>query len=276
MKHVFYSLGLILLFACNNQEKEARMLLDEARMQYAKQEYLTAKQYLDSLKVAYPKEFSVQRERQALVKEIEYAEQTRNLMYCDSLLTIREPEVEVLKKNFIFEQDTAYEATGKYVHKSQRIERNVQRSYLRANVQENGELLLASVYYGAKPIKHTALKASLKGGEYAQTEPVTYDGANNYSFTDGGMTTEIVSYSKGKDNGVAAFIGNHQTKELIRLSFLGDREYVTTLFAADKEAISACYRLSLGILEVERLKKEKQIAQTKIEYLKEKMKQAEE
>lgn len=272
MKQLIYLLGLVLLFSCASKEKEARSVLEEARSLYQAQSYSGAKQLLDSLKVQYPKEFQVQRERQDLVVEIELAEQTRNLEYCDSLLVVKLPEVEKLKKDFIFEKDTAYEETGKYVHKSQKIERNLQRSYLRSGVNENGEMFIASVYYGGKPIKHSALKVSLKSGEYAQTEIIPFDGSNNYTFTDGGMTSEIVTYTKGKDNGVLAFISNHEGKELLKLTYLGDREYVTTLFAVDQKAISESYVLSLGLLEIEKLKKEIAIAKSKIEYLNGKMK----
>lgn len=272
MRHIICLLGFVLFFSCNSDKKEATVLLEEARSLYNNNEYLGAKHLLDSLKTTYPKQFPIQRERLALIKHIELAEQTRNLQYCDSLLQLRLPEVELLKKDFIFEQDTAYEATGKYIHKSQRIEYNIRHSYLRSSVNEQGEMLLSSVYYGERPIKHTALKVSLKGGEYAQTESIPYDGGNNYTFTDGGMITETVTYAKGKDNGVIAFISNHEGKELIRLTYLGEREYITTLSEANRNAIEATLHLSIGLSDIEKLRKEIKIAEAKIEYLNEKMK----
>lgn len=274
MRPIIFLFSLALFFSCNSKEKEARALLEEARSLYDSSEYIGAKLLLDSLKTTYTKEFPVQRERQALVKEIELSEQNRNLLYCDSLLSIKVPEAETLKKEFIFEQDTAYEATGKYLYKTQSVEQNIQRSYLRSTVNEKGEMLLFSVYYGGKALRHAALKVSLRGGEYAQTESIPFDGGNNYTFTDGGMITETVTYAHGKDNGAIAFIANYEGKEAIKLSYLGDREYTTTLSSVNQKAISATYRLAIALSEVEELKKQRTIALAKIDYLKERMKPA--
>ncbi len=270
MKRFLYLVSLLAFFACQNNEKAAKEELQKAQTLYENHEYSGSKQVLDSLKVKYPKEFPVLKEGQFLRKEIELAEQNRNLMFCDSLLKIKTIEVEPLKKDFIFEKDPEYEDIGKYIYKTQRIENNVQKSYLRSGVNELGEMFISSIYYGGKPIKHTALKVSVKNGEYAETESIAPDGSNNYSFTDGGMTTETVTYINGKDNGVILFIYN-QAKEPIKVSYLGEKEVSITLSENDKAAIVKTYDLSSTLLEIERLKKEIRIAEAKIAYLKEKM-----
>ena len=266
MKQFICILGLFLLFSCNNQEEKARQELQKAQNMYNIQEYFGARQTLDSLKIKYPKEFPVLKEGQLLIKKIELAEQTRNLRYCDSLLIDRNIEFESLKKDFIFEKDTVYEEIGKYIHKSQKIELNVQKSYIRSGVFETGDMFISSVYYGAKPIKHTALKINAKSGEYAQTEAIPHDGGNNYSFIDGGMTTETVTYSKGKDNGVILFIYN-KIKEPVTATYIGERNISITMSNSDKTAITAAYNLSVTLSDIERLKKESKIAQAKIDYL---------
>lgn len=99
-----------------------------------------------------------------------------------------------MKKGFAFEKDSVYEEIGNYIWKQQTIERNVQRCYVRCGVNEEGEMYLASVYYGGRPIEHTGIKLSLKDGQFAETASIPYDGGLNYRFKDMGSTTEVVTY----------------------------------------------------------------------------------
>ncbi len=277
MKHLFYLAILLLFISCENKEQKAREVLSKAQEQYNRQEYFGAKQTLDSLKIKYPKEFPVLKEGQFLFKKVELAEQTRNLHYCDSMIQVKMPEVEPLKKDFIYERDTAYEETGKYIYKTQRIELNVQRCYIRSGVSESGEMFLSSVYYGSKPIKHEALRVSSKGDEYAQTNTIPPDGSNNYSFTDGGMTTETVTYTGGNDNGVILFIYNKaQAKNPVTATYVGEKNISIAMSEADKTVVMKTYDLSAALLEIEKLKKDKKTAEIKIAYLQEKMKDGEE
>ena len=268
MKHILYVMALLLFLSCENQEKKARIELQKAQSMYDRKEYAGAKRTLDSLKINYPKEFPVLRERQALIKKIELAEQTRNLLHCDSLLQCKWVELDENKKNFIFEKDTAYEDIGKYIHKTQQIEANLQKSYIRSGVNELGEMFITSIYYSSRPNKHTALKVSAKGGEYAQTESIPHDGGNNYTFTDEGMHTEAVTYTKDKDNGAILFIYD-RVKEPITATYIGDKEITITMSNADKVAVVETYNLSITLSDIEKLKKEINIAQAKIDYLNE-------
>jgi hypothetical protein len=252
MKKFFYLLLVSAFFSCNNQEKAAREVLQKAQDLYDRQAYLSARQTLDSLKINFPKVFPVLKERQLLIEKIEYATQTRNLLYCDSMLLVKQAEAELLKKGFVFEKDPEYDDIGKYLCESQSIEKNLQRTYIRSSVNELGEMTLSSIYCGSRPVQHVALRVSIVAGEFAQTETVAPDGANNYSFSDGGMTTETVSYAKGRDNGVTAFIyGRH--RENIRASLLGDREIAFAISLADKDALVKTCDLATVLSEIKKL-----------------------
>jgi hypothetical protein len=174
--------------------------------------------------------------------------------------------IESFKKDFILEKDPEYDTIGKYVYKTQSIERNVEKSYIRTSVNEPGEMTLSSVYYGAKPVRHTALRVSTRAGESAQTESIAPDGANNYTFTDGGMTTETVSYAKKRDNDVILFIYNHP-RENIKAVLLGEREASFTVSDADKTALIKTFDFAAALSEIEKLKTEREIAGLKLEYL---------
>ena len=164
MKKLAICITLIaaILTGCNGDEKAAQARLDKARAMYENNEFFGAKNEIDSIRALYPKEVKVLKQGLTLMRQVEVKEAERNIAFCDSLLPIKLEEVEGLKKGFAFEKDSVYEEIGNYIWKQQTIERNVQRCYVRCGVNEEGEMYLASVYYGGRPIEHTGIKLSLK------------------------------------------------------------------------------------------------------------------
>ena len=140
-----------ILTGCNGDEKAAQARLDKARAMYENNEFFGAKNEIDSIRTLYPKEVKVLKQGLTLMRQVEVKEAERNIAFCDSLLPIKLEEVEGLKKGFAFEKDSVYEEIGNYIWKQQTIERNVQRCYVRCGVNEEGEMYLASVYYGGRP-----------------------------------------------------------------------------------------------------------------------------
>jgi len=271
MKKFLY-LGFFLVFtvSCNNNSKLAENLLKEAQTYYESQEYANAKLYLDSLKLSFPKEAAIQKERLQLMRLIELKEYTRNLNYCDSMLIIYEAKADSLKKNFLFEKDKNYDEIGKYLLKQQKTENNLQKTYIRCHVNEYGELILESVYYGSNPINHTKIKVSSPTGEYTETESIPRDGGLNYAFQDFGAVTEIVTYKKEKNGSVIQFIcDNHNGK--LKVEYIGSKTYSTWLTPVEKNAVIRVNELATVLSDIDRLKKEIQKAQSRIEYLKAKI-----
>lgn len=158
MKKLAICITLIaaILTGCNGDEKAAQARLDKARAMYENNEFFGAKNEIDSIRALYPKEVKVLKQGLTLMRQVEVKEAERNIAFCDSLLPIKLEEVEGLKKGFAFEKDSVYEEIGNYIWKQQTIERNVQRCYVRCGVNEEGEMYLASVYYGGRPIEHTS------------------------------------------------------------------------------------------------------------------------
>ena len=149
-----YSIGLLLLCvlsSCNQDAKQAQEGLDRARAYYERNEFFSARNEIDSVRAKYPKELGAMKEALTLMRQIDLREAERNIAFCDSLMPIRLHEADSLKAGFTFEKDSAYEEIGHYIWKQQTIERNVQRCYVRCGVDENGEMYVASVYYGGRP-----------------------------------------------------------------------------------------------------------------------------
>lgn len=256
-------LSSLFLTGCG-EEKEAKMRLKEAKSLYENKLFSTAKSVIDSINTLYPKEIAVRKEALTLMRLVERGESERNITYCDSLLPIRRKEAEDLKKGFVFEKDTAYDETGNYIRKTMTVERNVERSYIRCGVNEEGEMYMASVYFGSKPIEHTGLKFSGKDGAMAETPSIPYDGGLNYRFKDSGNTTEVVSYKGEHCRTIANFVYTTDEKERIKAEYTGGKPYVLYLSDNDKKGIKATYELAMALSDINAMEKEKVRSEKKI------------
>ena len=159
---IYIPLVAALLTACEGDRRAAEERLAQAQALYERNEFFGAKNEIDSIKMLYPKEVTVLRQALNLMRQVEWKEAERNIAFCDSVLPIKREELVGLQAGFVFEKDSAYEEIGHYIWKRQTIERNVQRCYVRCGVNEEGEMYLASVFYGGKPIEHTSVRLSLR------------------------------------------------------------------------------------------------------------------
>ena len=274
MKRIYLLFFLIAVVAagCGSENDAAEARYAAAQQLFQAGQWAEAKQELDSLKALYPKQVGALRKGLTLMRTIEMSEQERNFAYCDSLLTVKLDEAQALSKNFVLEKDEEYQEIGQWVYKNQRIERNVERSYLRSNVSEKGEFALVSVYFGRGAINHHALKVSVNSGNFAETAGVQRDGGNNYTFTDNGNVSEIVSYFTEKDGGATAFIDQHP-KERIKIEYLADgkAKHAIILADGDRKAITETFGYAAVLSDIEHLKRELEKAKSRIEYLKVKL-----
>jgi hypothetical protein len=259
-------LALLFAVACNSDKKHALVYFEKAQNSYEAGEYESAKQFLDSIKTLFPEEFEVQKQGLNLYRKVEIKVQERNLAFCDSMLLVLQGESETLKSGFLFEKDPEYDDIGKYVDRQQKLENKLQRSYIRISVNEMGELSLASVYYGSHAIHHSRLKVSKAGGDYTETQDIPFDGGTNYSFVDLGMTTEVVTYVNGKDNGVIQFIYNNKDATL-KAEYAGGKKYNITISQGDKNALVKTADFAVVLSGIEKLKKTKEKSEKRIEQL---------
>ncbi|GHT40316.1 hypothetical protein FACS189437_05740 [Bacteroidia bacterium] len=259
----------LFLAGCNTNEP-ARLQLEQARNLYENAQYGSAKQTLDELKALYPKAFDVQKEAIHLMREIEVREQSRNLFFCDSLLLVRQAEADSMKPYFVFEK-TEYDAAGRYVDKSWNPAVGSGADFIKTNVSEGNEIALTAVYKGAA-IQYDRLKVSIPSGEYAETQTIPFDGGANYSFQDGaGITYQIVAFQKGRDNGVISFIYNY-AREKITMEYAGGKKVVSRIISAkEKQALVKTVDFTAILKDIDQLKKEKDKAGKRMEYLKSKL-----
>lgn len=268
-KQVVCLLILFILAACNKDQKAARAQLLQAESLYENAEYGSAKQVLDQLKENYPRELATQKEALQLMREIELAEQKRNIAFCDSMIVVRQAEAENRQKFFVFEQ-TEYDNQGRYIDKTYNPQPGYAAKYIKVHVDEDAEPVLSSVYQGS-PIGHNRIKVSVPSGEYAETEVIPYDGGTNFSFKDiNGVTYETVTYRKGKDQGVLPFISKYK-EDKITLEYLGGKKTAPyVLSVKEKNAVANTLDLTAILKDIDQFVNEKEKAEKRLEYLQKK------
>ncbi|MDR1381722.1 MAG: hypothetical protein LBJ47_09640 [Tannerella sp.] len=257
---------LLLLTACG-KEREARQRLEEAKAMYENKSFAAAKSLIDTINVRYPREIAVRKEALTLMRLAERGECERNIAYCDSLLPVCIEETESLKKEFVFEKDTAYDDIGRYIRKTMTVERNVERSYIRCGVNEEGEMYVASVYFGSSPINHTGLKFSTGDGMLAETPSIPHDGGMNYRFRDMGNTTEVVTYQGENCKTIVHFVSVVDGKERVRAEFTGGKPFSLYLSDSDRKDFNATRQLAMVLSEINAMQREKLKSEKKIKLI---------
>lgn len=254
------------LFSCEDVEKKAGEKLQAAREAFELGNYNEAKILIDSIKVLYPKAFETRRAGIGLMQEVELKEQEKSLVYLDSMLQAKQKEFDAIKGKYTFEKDAEYQNIGNYLHPSQVIEKNLHRSFLRFQVDENGVMSMTSIYCGAHNIHHVAVKVTAPDGSFTETPAVK----DSYETTDLGEKIEKADFKLGEDGNVMGFLYLNKDKN-IKVNYRGERPYSITMTAADRQALVSVYELAQLLSSMTEIKKNMEEANLKIEFVKKKM-----
>ena len=259
----------LVLGSCGNDaEKKANERLTTARTAFEQGDYNEAKLQIDSIKILYPKAFDARREGISLMQQIELKEQQQSLVYLDSILQTKQKEFESIKNKYVLEKDAEYQQTGNYFWPTQTVEKNLHRSFLRFQVNEQGVMSMTSIYCGGSNLHHFAVKVIAPDGSFAET-PASKD---SYETTDLGEKIEKADYKMGADGNVMGFLYLNRDKN-IKVEYIGDRKYTTTMTSADRQALAGIYELSQLLSSIEQIKKEQEEANLKIQFVTKKIEQ---
>jgi hypothetical protein len=264
MKKIGFSalLALATLAGCGDGgEKEAQIRLQKAEVALQQENFSEAKLQIDSIKVLYPKAFEARKQGIKLMQQVDLKEQGKTLVYLDSMMQVKQAQLDSIKTNFVLEKDTAYQEIGNWFYPTQVVEKNVGRSFLRVQVNELGEMSLTSIYCAGGQLNHTSVKVSV-GDTFAET-PMTND---SYATTDLGRTIEKADYKVGEDGGVVGFIVANQDKN-IQLTFIGDKTYRTAMQKNDRKAIVELVELARILSGMEEIRKQQKEANLKIQFV---------
>jgi len=262
-------LALAVLAGCGDGgEKEAQMRLRKAEAALQQENFSEAKLQIDSIKVLYPKAFEARKQGIKLMQQVDLKEQRKTLVYLDSMMQVKQLQLDSIKGNFVLEKDTAYQEIGNWFYPTQVVEKNTGRTFLRGQVSELGEMSLTSIYCAGGALNHTSVKVSV-GDTFAET-PATKD---SYTTTDLGRTIEKADYKVGEDGGVVGFIVANQDKN-IQLTFVGDKTYKTAMQKNDRKAIVELTGLARILSGMEEIRKQQKEANLKIQFVTRKVEEA--
>ena len=255
-------LALAVLTGCGDGgEKEAQMRLQKAEAALQQENFSEAKLQIDSIKMLYPKAFEARKQGIKLMQQVDLKEQQKTLVYLDSMMQVKQLQLDSIKGRFVFEKDTAYQDIGNWFYPTQVVEKNVGRSFLRAHVNELGEMSLTSIYCAGGKLNHTSVKVSV-GDTFAET-PMTKD---SYTTTDLGRTIEKADYKLGEEGGVAGFIVANADKN-IQLTFIGDKTWRTAMQKNDRKAFVELTELARILSGMEEIRKQQKEANLKIQFV---------
>ena len=264
-------LALALLTGCGDGgEKQAQLHLQKAEQALLLENFSEAKLQIDSIKMLYPKAFEARKQGIKVMQQVDLKEQTKTLAYLDSVMLVKQAQLDSIKDDFVLEKDTAYQDIGNYFYPTQTVEKSLGRSFLRGQVNELGEMSLTSIYCAGGQLHHTSVKVSV-GELFAETS-VSKD---SYETTDLGKTIEKSDYKIGEDGGVVGFIIANQDKN-IQLHFIGDKTYRTVMDKNDRKAIVKLAELARILSGMEEIRKQQKEASLKIQFVSRKIEEGQE
>ncbi len=201
-----------------NENNDAENLYAEAEKCFSEGNYSKSKMLIDSLHSSYRRNVELRKKASSLMTEISIAEQERNRRYADSLSPIRLAEYNALLKNFVLSPDTAYFDYKKYLHKS--TASKGPRITLMAEVKDDGELQLISVYMGRR-LDHVRVRVSTKDKFFVESGYISLDSPYNNRFDDFGTRWEYLTITDENLNDMPSFIADNANKQL-RVTLIAD------------------------------------------------------
>ncbi len=257
--------------ACKQKDK-SEYLISQARLAADNKQFQKAQLLLDSIRILYPDDYQKIKKGKLVSYEIELAEQKRNRNYCDSVLKARQASFPEKQKKFSFQQNTAIESIGYYIHNNHIFHgNNTQRCYLQFKTDNYGKYYLTSYYCNTYPIEHSSIRLLAPDGSFCESRVVPVDGALNYHFKDETMYYEMVRFNQQKLNQIMEFIHLHRNEELKVVLVGKNKDYTYTLRKQDLQIIMDGVELSFILSDINRLLEECRLSQAKIQYLKQKI-----
>ena len=106
-------IGFLVLFAwamltgCGDgDEKGAQIHLKKAETALLNEKFSEAKLQIDSIRILYPKAFETRKKGIKLMLQVDLKEQRKALAYLDSMMLIKQNQLDSIRANFVLEKDT--------------------------------------------------------------------------------------------------------------------------------------------------------------------------
>lgn len=239
-------LSLLLVFllnGCKNApvesavEEPARISLDAVKAEMEKGDFSRAKSLIDSLRRTHPKAYKTLREAEELRHEMLVMEKQRDVSFYEKelerLTALRDSAV----AGYEYRKDPKYQDVGIYSDASQSLSKNSANCFLRATVNELGEVVLTS-YYRGKRIGYKEVRVQ-SGGTYA----VAGKSVNVWTGKEFGVYVERRDFKYNDNRDFMEFIAASSGAVSVEL-LGGTSPYAYELRASDANAIARILDLS--------------------------------
>lgn len=193
---------------------------------------------IDTLHILFPKDIPTRRAADTLKWQIEYKQSIRSLKYLDSVIIECNAAIPQLVKPFKYTKDEKYQDVGIFEHNILRTENNTARCYLKPTTDEHGKLTLTSYYVGSKT-NHNQFRISVDSTTLSSS---IAENSKIYNFVDVDKYYETIIFDQDVDISIFKFIHENQDKR-IKITLLGEKEYIYYLNSNEKKAISQTYEL---------------------------------
>ena len=246
-------LGFLIIFSsCTSEnQKKAALRMDQAKSMFEEKQYESSLRLLDSIQSWFPEEYAILTEAMKLQKTVAAEYHGSFIEEASLLLAGIEPQIEALSKNFYYTEGDA-NRPGVYEHKRQTVRNSWSRSFLKVNINENGDFWISSKYYGKEWMDHYCVKIYDRGPQIF-SDTIALNHPDNKKLQDGDDKWETIDYRNGTDGGAVAFIITNLDRTL-KVRFTGKKHYYIVMEKFDKEAVRDGYELARVLKEVSDLR----------------------
>lgn len=193
LRTLFGVLGLsLLLSSCHEERGSMGAALERADSLGAAGQYAQAVKLLEDIRTNPQTTTDEVRQIIELKNKWRLKEAEAELLRLDSALGVTASEIKTALKQFVVKEQGQMQL---YTHQALTPEQLGAVPHLRASVDTLGGLQLVSVYVGANPKAHSALRLK-RSDASARTPDLPHDEALNYRYTDGERHWELVTYTE--------------------------------------------------------------------------------
>lgn len=214
---------LLSLSSCGDSAKgkgTALSMLQEAKEALNNGSYEYALEVIDSLHKCFPKDFKEREEAAELKNEVIVAQAQDLVASADTSRISLQQQIKQLKSELVLVRDRKYEDVGHYFASTQLESANQKRSYLCAQVSEDGVFVLTSIYRGNGLIRHNRIRVGKSNDSFVETEAGSGRVSTNRSSKSSlSSIDDNSSMGMGKDN---SYSNTLRSTTLPRTSVLGN------------------------------------------------------
>lgn len=255
-------LGISMVGCADNGERDAEMLYRRAAKSFDCQQYSLAKLQADSIKILYPKAFEVRADALRLLLRIDHAESVTGLSYTDSLLAVNRERVAPLVEGLYLDKDVRYQDVGTYYSPNYRSEKNMGRTYVRPQVDEQGKHTIVAFRYGA-PIEAHTLRFTAPDAAYVEVQATSQP----YQMSDALGRTERTDFTPSPLGSVGSFVSLNKGNN-IKVTLVGHKGTAQIPFSkVDVAAFLQVYELAMVLNAIGELEKQHDELTRRIDFL---------